>query len=132
MLLPNKTTKSVIRALDELEVKLGTARFRRMFLSITVDNGTEFSDCAGMERSVSGGRRTTCYYCHPYCSCERGSNECANRIIRRRFPKGTVFSSVTGEDLAAHIAWMNDYPRKILHWRCAAEVFEAAFDGVLP
>lgn len=130
--LPRKTSKAVVSALDRLEHRLGCELFRRMFRSITVDNGGEFADCAGMERSVFGGHRTTVYYCHPYSSWERGSNERANRIIRRKFPKGTVFNNISEEELSDHTAWINDYPRKILNWRCASEMFEAAFDGVLP
>lgn len=34
------------------ERKMGPADFRKCFKSITVDNGSEFQDCAGMEKSV--------------------------------------------------------------------------------
>lgn len=50
--------------------------FPRVFQTITVDNGGEFSDVKSLERSIlRKGRRTKMYYCHPYTSCERGSNE---------------------------------------------------------
>ena len=38
------------------------------------------------------------YYCHPYSSYERGSNENANSLIRRFFPKGESMSYKTQED----------------------------------
>ena len=41
-----------------------------------------------------------------------GSNENANRLIRRWFPKGTDFSKVTAAQLAALQDWINNYPRK--------------------
>ena len=41
--------------------------------TITVDNGSEFQDCHGMEYDKSGTKRLSVYYCHPYTSCERGS-----------------------------------------------------------
>ena len=58
-LIPDKTAASVVRALDTIERKFGK-RFSDIFKSITVDNGSEFSDCAGLERSVfkTGGQRT--------------------------------------------------------------------------
>jgi len=34
-------------------------------------------------------KRTQMYYAHPYASWERGSNENANRMIRRLIPKGS-------------------------------------------
>ena len=48
--IPDGTTKSVVRALDRLERRFG-ADFPRIFKSITFDNGSEFADCEGLERS---------------------------------------------------------------------------------
>ena len=59
--------------------------FPIIFKSITCDNGTEFSDCEGMEQSClhEGEKRTKFYYCHPYSAYERGTNENINKMIRR-------------------------------------------------
>ena len=71
--MPDGTTQSVVRSLDRLERKLGSRLFRRIFRTITVDNGSEFADCEGMERSCLTKRaRTHIYYCHPYSAFERG------------------------------------------------------------
>ena len=57
--VPDHTMESVVKVLNRLERRLGKD-FRRIFRSITVDNGSEFQDCAGMERSVRNKRpRTT-------------------------------------------------------------------------
>ena len=78
------------------------------------------ADCAGMESSCRrSGARTHVYYCHPYSAYERGSNEAANRIIRRFLPKGTDFSSLTRQKVKEIEAWMNDYPREKLGWKSA-------------
>ena len=117
----------VVAALDELERKLGPS-FSEVFKSITVDNGSEFADCKGMEKSVDGdGRRTTIYYCHPYSSYEKGSIEKQNGMARRRLPKGTDFADVTEEELKATEAWINDYPRKMFDFQSSAEVFATIF-----
>lgn len=63
------------------------------------------------------------YYCHPYTSCERGSNECANKMIRRKFPKGTDFNKVSRAEVKKAEEWMNNYPREILGWKTAEIVF---------
>lgn len=120
--LPDHTAASVVRALNRLERRMGK-RFRKMFRSITVDNGCEFQDCEGMESSMRARLpRTKIYYCHPYSSYERGSNENMNRIIRRFFPKGTNFDLVSPAEVAAAEHWMNHYPRKLLGWRSAASL----------
>ena len=88
-LLPDGTMASVVAVLDMLEEKLGSFNFRRIFQTITVDNGSEFQDWEGMTRAATGdGERTHIYYCHPYSAFERGSNENGNRMIRRKVPKG--------------------------------------------
>ena len=88
-----------------------------------MDNGVEFSDCSGMEESIFGGTRTMLYYCHPYTSCERGSNERLNREIRRIFPKGTDFTKVSEERVKACENWVNAYPREIFGYTTSAEKF---------
>lgn len=123
-LMPDKTMASVVKALDGIERKFGTYTFRSLFKSITVDNGSEFSDAAGMERSIDGGKRTNIYYCHPYSAYERGSNENANKLIRRHYPKGTSFERVTSKSIRKLEDWINHYPREIFGYRCAADVFD--------
>jgi len=68
-LMPDGTMASVVAVLDMLEKKLGSFNFRRIFQTITVDNGSEFQDWEGMTRAVTEeGARTHIYYCHPYSS----------------------------------------------------------------
>ena len=102
----------VVKSLNRLERRFGN-KFRKVFKTITVDNGSEFSDFVGLEKSIYKGRRTSVYYCHPYTSCERGSNERLNREIRRIFPKGTDFTKVSEERVKACEDWVNAYPREI-------------------
>lgn len=116
------TMENVVAALNGLERKWGNL-FNRVFRTITVDNGSEFADCKGMEESIFGGKRTKIYYCHPYSSYERGSNENLNKMFRRIFPKGTNFDNVPDEEIIAAADWMNNYPRKILGRTTAARVF---------
>ena len=122
------TAASVVRALDRLERKMGSPAFRATFKSITVDNGSEFADVDGMERSCRrNGPRTKVYYCHPYSSWERGTNENTNGLIRRWFPKGTDFSKVSVQEIQKVEDWLNAYPREILGFLSADAVFSTAF-----
>ena len=130
-LIPDKSAASVVRAMNTLERKYGKM-FPEVFKTITVDNGTEFSNCEGMETSIfkAGGQRTKVYYCHPYCSSERGSNEKQNQMIRRKFPKGTNFDKVSPKEVRMVEEWLNRYPRKILGWYSSADLFNQIFGGV--
>ena len=128
--IKTNTTESVVKALNTLERKYG-ALFYKVFRSITVDNGPEFADCAGMERACRRkGARTTVYYCHPYSSWERGSNERQNGMIRRKHPKGTDFTTIPASTLKKTEEWINNYPRKIFNFHTAAEVFEACMNSL--
>ncbi|MCC8023624.1 MAG: IS30 family transposase, partial [Clostridiales bacterium] len=121
--LKDKTARSVVVALNSLERRYG-AMFYKMFHTITVDNGCEFTDCAGMEKScLRKGKRTKLYYCHPYSSWERGSNENQNKMIRRYFPKGFDFSNTTKSEVKQVEEWMNNYPRAKLGYHSSSELF---------
>ena len=117
--LENKTEGAVVRVLDELEQKLGTRRFKKVFKTITCDNGCENLDYESMERSIKRGQRTTVFYTHPYSAWERGSNENANKLIRRFVPKGTDIGQYKKSDIKRIEHWMNSYPRKILNGKTA-------------
>ena len=110
----DKTASSTVRMLNRLERKIGSDNFRKIFKSITFDNGTEFADTEGMEISpYTRKRRTTVYYCHPYCSSERGSNENQNAFIRRFIPKGTAISGYSDTYIKHVQNFINNYPRGI-------------------
>lgn len=122
--VPDHTAASVIRALNGLERRFGK-NFYKVFKSITVDNGCEFSDYKGMEKACRRkGKRTRVYYCHPYSPHERGSNENMNKLIRRFFPKGTNFDEVDITAIRRAEQWINSYPRRVLGWKSAKALME--------
>lgn len=123
--LPDQKAASVVEAIDRLERKWGDM-FTKVFRSITVDNGVEFSDYEGLERSVlhEGEKRTFAFYCHPYSSWERGSNENNNRLIRRHIPKGEDFDEKQDRDIEYIENWINNYPRGIFGFKTSTQLFE--------
>lgn len=122
---PDKTAKAVVQTLDELERQFGD-KFYQMFKTITVDNGSEFADSEGIERSCiyPGMKRTKVYYCHPYSSYERGTNENGNRMIRRRVPKGVNFEIMTAKDIQEVEDWVNNYPRRMFGFRSSKDLYK--------
>ncbi len=124
-LLNNHSSTEVVRALDRLEREMGEKKFRDVFKSITVDNGTEFSDFIGLQRSRRNKKsRTKVYYCHAYSSWERGSNENQNKMIRRFYPKGVNFDHITRKQTKELESWMNHYPRPNFGGKTAQVMYE--------
>lgn len=127
--IPDRKAESVVNALDELEKEMGTEHFKSTFHTITCDNGVEFSDFRHMEKSVNGNEaRTSVYFCHAFCSGERGTNENTNKLIRRFVPKGCMIEDYGNKEIQAIEDWINDYPRKIFGGRSANEMFKQATD----
>ena len=78
-----------------------------------------------LEKSYDNRRktpRTRVYYAHPYRSGERGSNENANRLIRRFIPKGTDITPISEEFIQKIEAWINNYPRAMFNYKSANEI----------
>lgn len=86
-------------------------------LSTTMDNGLEFSE---HEKLHPLGVLT--YFADPYCSCQRGTNEHHNGLLRRYLPKGQSFEDLTEEELTEMVEEINDRPRKVLDYDKPAEV----------
>jgi IS30 family transposase len=122
--MPNQTAASVVSCINKLEFKLGK-KFKKIFKSITVDNGSEFSDFKALEKSIYGkhNKRTNIYYCHPYSSYERGTNERLNREIRRLIPKGSDLSNYSDDYIKYVENWINSYPREVLGFATSSELF---------
>lgn len=124
--MPNQKQSSVIEGLDDLENQYGD-KFKEVFKTITVDNGTEFLDYESMQRSIKDSKkqRTQIYYCHPYSSWERGSNENANKLIRRFIPKGVDIGKFSDEMIQFIQDWINNYPRRIFGYKSSYSMLAA-------
>lgn len=105
-------------------VKRYKSKFYTIFKSLTMDNGNEFLDMKSLEMSClkAGSKRTGYYYAHPYSSFERGSNETANKLIRRFDPKGFNIGKLTNKDVKRIETWINNYPRKIFGYKSANQM----------
>jgi len=115
--IKGKANEYVIKAMNGLERKYGK-RFYSKFKTITFDNGVEFMDYCGMEKScLRKKKRTNIYYAHPYCSGERGTNENNNRMIRRWIPKGVSMDNISPSYIKQIENWLNNYPRNMFGYK---------------
>lgn len=87
--------------------------------TLTRDRGAENLGYQALEQHLG----IRCFFAHAYHSWERGSNENANGLIRRFFPKGTDFRTVSDEEIRTVERLLNTRPRKRLGWKTPYEVF---------
>ena len=87
--------------------------------SITFDNGPEFSkhDLLTLDTGIP------VYFCYPYHSWEKGTNENTNGLIRQYFPKNKVHDNIKLSDIKKVQDKLNHRPRKSLNWLTPHEVF---------
>ena len=90
--------------------------------SITYDNGCEFSK----HELVNEKLGCNSYFCKPYHAWEKGTVENINGLIRRFFPKGTNFDTITDEDIIKMENWINNLPMKVLGFKTPNEMALAA------
>ena len=113
--IPSRSQHAVESAINKIERQIGAKTFRKEFKTITSDNGGEFLDQKAIEQScINKKNRTTLYYCHPYSAWERGSNENANKLIRRFIPKGANIADYSEKEIERIEHYINNYPRRIL------------------
>lgn len=92
------------------------AQYRK---TLTRDRGTENRGYRDLEKEL----HLSCYFAHAYCSQERGSNENLNGLLRRYFPKGTNWDTISDKDIARAEYLINSRPRKRFKGRTPYEVF---------
>jgi IS30 family transposase len=109
-----KTSLLLNNAVSEL-----TKNIKERFVTMTVDNGSEF---AGHEK-ITSKLGVDVYFAHPYHSWERGLNENTNGLIRQYFPKKTDFREVSDKEVLLVQHRLNNRPRKTLGYLTPNEVF---------
>jgi IS30 family transposase len=123
--IPDKTSASVMQAFQMLQ-KQYSEHWNDIFKTITTDNGSEFADLANLEQ-VS---KSLIYYAHPYTSCDKGTVERHNGLIRRFIPKGDCINNYSLQQIIDIETWCNSLPRKILAYHTPDEIFERELDHI--
>lgn len=119
---------SVIDIFNSLEKTLGLDTFRRMFPVILTDNGSEFSNPLALEFSpTTKERKTRIFYCNPYSSWEKPHVENNHLNLRKLFPKGSCFNSLSQDNINLAISHLNCCIRKELNDKTAFDLFELIY-----
>lgn len=118
-----KTAEEVVYKFNKIKEFL-KKNFDKIIKSLTTDNGTEFSDFLAIIKDTNA----KIYFCNPYCSGQKGTNEKNNSIIRYFIPKGTLIENYSNEDINKIAQWMNNYPRKKLGYKTPLEAVLSEFN----
>ena len=116
--LDSKTSDNVTKVFMNLKDTLGS-NFNKVFKSFTSDNGTEFSNYKEIIKYIN----SMIYFCHPYSSYERGTNEKNNGMIRYFIKKGEKIDKYSQIQINGIADWINNYPRKLLDYSTSKEEF---------
>lgn len=114
--LSSKTSENVVKKINQIKLFMNKY-YNNIFKSFSTDNGTEFSDFL----SIISDTKTKIYFCHPYCSGEKGTNEKQNSMIRYFIPKKTLLENYSFEEINRITEWLNNYPRKSLNYKTPLE-----------
>ena len=107
-----ETTNAFVSGLKEYYVK-----------SLTVDNGSENRN----HEEIKSKLGISVFFCHPYHSWEKETNENTNGLVRRYLPRGSSLENITQDDLD-DIAWeLNNRPRKTLQYATPQEMLELEY-----
>jgi len=120
----NHSAEAVDQALSELFLSYGD-KYQEVFKTITADNGSEFANLSNLEAKGIG-----VYFTHPYTSCEKGTVECHNRMLRRFIPKGKSIDDYTADEIMIFADIINALPRKILGYHTPEELFDIELDKI--
>lgn len=123
--IADKTAACVMAAMKQMQ-EVYSEHFSEVFKTITTDNGSEFADLAELEKMAD----ILIYYAYPYTSCDKGTVERHNGLIRRFIPKGKRIDDFKSQQIANVEIWCNCLPRKILGYRTPDEIFEEELDRI--
>ena len=106
--------------INQDEVAKAIRRMKRrgalpVVLSVTTDNGCEFLDQRRLDRLF----KARVYYTRAYASYEKGAVENCNRLVRRWYPKGTDFNSLTRRQIQQLEDTINSIHRESLNGETA-------------
>lgn len=132
LLMPEKTSAATVAILDMLE-RTSPSAFQRLIPLLLTDNGTEFFDYRGIERSIhKGKKRCKVFYCDVRQSQQKAACERNHVELRKILPKGCniSFDRLTERDCAVLMSHLNSQPRPSLGGMCAIDMLIAALGKV--
>lgn len=126
--IPHKSQEEIIKILDILEDKLGSY-FYILFEKGIPDNGSEFLDFDGIEKSIHKdiNKRMKLYYTHTYAPYEKPHVENNHILLRWLIKKGFDITLLSANDILDIINRLNNYPRPSKEYKTPIQLLEEKF-----
>lgn len=123
--IEHKTQEEIIKHLDNLERKLNKY-FYILFRKVIPDNGGEFLDFKGIEKSVFDllEKRLSLHYTHTYASYEKPHIENNHILLRWLIRKGYDITLLSSDDVLDIINRLNNYPRPKKNYKTPLQMLE--------
>lgn len=112
-------TKKSWEAKHAITHQLSKLQGRRR-LSITFDRWKEFMEYEYIEKQLG----ISTFFCHPYHSWEKWTNENTNWLLREYFPKWSDFSTLSQDDVDRAVKDLNNRPRKRHNYATPVEMLK--------
>lgn len=114
--------QSVVDIFDELQRKIGFARFTTLFNVCLTDNGSEFAYVDKLEAKTDKCQRCHVFYCDARASQQKGKVEKNHEYIRKFLPQGISFDKLTQIDVDLMMNHINSTKRESLANKAPFEV----------
>lgn len=99
-IITNPNSNKVVNFFDELEEKIGTENFIKIFPVILTDRDPNFADIIGICFSkITGEERCKIFFCDPYVSNQKPNVENINKQLRLFFPKKSSVDKYSKNDI---------------------------------
>ena len=132
ILLPKCTQECVVNAIDSLTETIGLHCFRKHFPVILTDNGSEFKNPQGIEKTKDGKHRTYVFYCDPYVSNQKARLEKNHEYIRYFIPKGQSMHRFSQKDINLMASHINSTARDSLNGASPFDLADLLLDKKIP
>lgn len=119
-----KTADSMSNALNNIQDKLSSEEYEKLFSLLLTDRGTEFAKPIQFEvNNKTGEIKGKVFYCDPQQSSQKPHVENNHILMRYIIPKKTDLSFLTQEKLDLMFSHINSTPRQALGGKTPYEIF---------
>src|SRR5699024_4576164 len=120
LLLTKKVWGQSAETIQYATLQLMKSQGLESFVSITTDNGSEFSTLSLIEEESVDLK---VFFTHAYAAWEKGTNERHNGLLREFIPKAKSLRDLKYNDLQKYTDAINNRPRRILNYESPNERF---------
>lgn len=118
-----KTSESMAKTIDLLQLRLDPIDFSRLFPLLLTDRGSEFERFQLFEQDSEGQTRLRIFYCDPMQSSQKPHVENNHNYVRDILPNGYPMDALSQESIDLMFSHINSTPRRSLLDKTPYEMF---------